>query len=87
MGVTDQLRQAIVASNETHYRIWKESDVNSRVIDRFVAGDVDIRGTTLDKLCDHLGLELCRKKGQTAKKQPAKKRATTDKQKRKKRLS
>ena len=75
--VSEQLRKAIVESKETHYRIWKESGVNSRVIDRFMAGEQDIRGSTIDRLCVHLGLELCRKKGRATTPKQAKKKPET----------
>ncbi len=63
MTVSERLRQTIQASNETHYRIGKETGVDISIIDRFVSGErPNIKAHTIDKVCDYLGLELCRKK-------------------------
>lgn len=56
--IVDQLRQAIVASGKTHYRLWKDSGVTVPALGRFMAGE---RGLTFDsaaKLATALGLEL-----------------------------
>ena len=59
MAVTDQLRQAVIESGDTHYRIWKETGVDVRALDRFVNGETSgMRGHNIDRLCDYLGLEL-----------------------------
>ena len=59
MTVSEQLRQAIVASGETHYRIGKETGTSPTVIDRFVSREREHLNTvTVDKLCAYLGLEL-----------------------------
>ncbi len=83
MAVTEQLRRAIHESGKTHYRIWKDSDVDSRAIDRFVAGETDLKGATIDSLCDYFGLELRPKKTGTTVKQAAKKTATKRKRRKK----
>lgn len=63
MTVSERLRQAIQVSGQTHYRIAQESGVATAVIDRFVSGErPNITAPTIDRLCDSLGLELCRKK-------------------------
>jgi hypothetical protein len=79
MSVSEQLRKAIAESGDTHYRIWKETGINSRNLDRFVTGQTELGGRNIDRLCEYLGLELCRKKQQTAGKQPGKKRRTAGK--------
>ena len=72
MTVTEQLRKVILASGETHYRIGKDAGVDTRTLDRFIAGERPfVRSDTLDKLCAYFGLELQPKK-QTDKKQPSK---------------
>ena len=76
MDVSAQLRQVIIDSGQTHYRIWKDSGVSSRIIDRFVEGTADIRVSTVDRLCEYFGLELSEKKTGTAVKQTGKKTAT-----------
>jgi DNA-binding Xre family transcriptional regulator len=65
LGVTvsEQLRKAIVDSGETHYRIGKQTGIDTRVLDRFVSGErPTLRSDTVDKLCEYLGLELRPKK-------------------------
>ena len=80
LTINEQVRTAIADSGETHYRIGKEADIAPSVLDRFVNRETEcLTGRNIDRLCDHFGLELCRKKGQTAAKQPANKRATTGK--------
>ena len=72
MKVSEHLRKAIVDSGETHYRIGKESGVDTKVIDRFVSRErPSVRSETIDRLCEYLGLELQPKK-QTGRKQPSK---------------
>ncbi len=59
-SVVDQLRQAIVDSGLTQYRIAKDTGVPQPVVNRFVSGE---RGITLDtaaKLCKYLRLRLAR---------------------------
>ena len=71
MPITDQLREAITSSGQTHYRIALESGVDTRAIDRFVSGEgANIRASTIDDLCVYFGLELCDRK-QRAGKKPA----------------
>jgi len=63
MTVSESLRRAIRARGETHYRISRESGVDTKVIDRFVSGErPNITAQTIDRLCHYLGLELRRKK-------------------------
>ena len=89
MSVTEQLRQAIVDSGETHYRVGKNTGVDTRVLDRFVSREIkDMMGRNIDRLCDYLGLQLypvrrAKKKAQTTRKQAAKKTATRRKQRKK----
>ena len=59
MPVSEQLRKAIVAAGETHYRIAKETGLHAIALDRFVSGErSNIRIDTVDRLCDYFGLEL-----------------------------
>ena len=63
MTVTEQLKAAIKASGETHYRIAKNSGVDSRTLDRFMSGEQDdIKSRTIDLLCDYFGLQLVQTK-------------------------
>ncbi|MFH1919216.1 MAG: helix-turn-helix domain-containing protein [Planctomycetota bacterium] len=64
--LSDQLRAAIEASEETYYRIAKDAEVDWGTLQRFVDGRrPNIRIDTVDKLCEQLGLELRPKKGRT----------------------
>ncbi len=63
--ISDQLRAAITASGLTHYALGKLSATAPQVVDRFMAkGDKrrDLRGQTIDKLCEALNLELTTRK-------------------------
>ncbi len=83
MDVTEQLRRTIEASGQTHYRIAKESGVDSRTLDRFIDGtQQEIRSGTIDKLCRYFKLEL--RPISSPRKQAGKKTATSRKQSRKK---
>jgi DNA-binding Xre family transcriptional regulator len=63
MTISDQLRAAVKARDVTLYRIAKDSEVNWSALQRFVDGTrPDIRISTVDKLCECLGLELRPKK-------------------------
>lgn len=63
MTVSEQLRQAIVDSGETHYRIGKEAGVPIKSLDWFISGQrPELRSGTIDKLCEYFELELCPKK-------------------------
>ena len=74
MRVSDELRKAIRASGETHYRIWKETGIDSRTLDRFMGEEeYEIRSGTLDVLCEYLSFELCKKKKRVNRKQTSRK--------------
>ncbi|MCH7725170.1 MAG: hypothetical protein IH991_01625 [Planctomycetes bacterium] len=79
MSVTERIRKAVIASGETHYRINKETGIDTRVLDRFVRGGSGLRSGNIDRLCAYLGLQLVSKqqtKRASAPKRPAKKKAT-----------
>jgi hypothetical protein len=70
MTISDQLRSAIRARDETLYRIAKDSGVDWGALQRFVdRRRPNIRMDTVNKLCEYLGLELHskRKKGKKSK--------------------
>jgi hypothetical protein len=59
MKISDQLRAAIEAADVTLYRTAKDAEVDWGTIQRFLDGSrPNIRIDTVDKLCEHLGLEL-----------------------------
>lgn len=57
-SLSDALRAAIRASGQTSYALGKAAGISPIVIDRFLAGDRDIRMATADKLAAVLGLQL-----------------------------
>ena len=63
MTVSAQLKAAIEARDATFYRIAKDAEVNWSALQRFVDGTrPDFRISTVDRLCEYLGLELQPKK-------------------------
>jgi len=58
MELQDALRQAIIKSGLSYYRLAKESGVDSVVISRFAAGERDLRLETASRLAKALRLEL-----------------------------
>jgi plasmid maintenance system antidote protein VapI len=57
-SLAETLRQAIVDSGMSYYRLAKESGVAEEVIGRFVNRKRDIRLETASKLAESLELEL-----------------------------
>ena len=65
MMVSEQLRRELekATRRQTLYAIAKESGVSWRVLQRFLTGERgELRTGTVDRLCDHFGLELSRKR-------------------------
>lgn len=56
--VCEQLKDAVEASGMTRYAIAKAAGVGQITLDRFMSGERDLRGATIDKLAEALGLEL-----------------------------
>jgi hypothetical protein len=64
--ISQQLRQAILASEKSRYRIWKETGVSQASLCKFVAGTTGLTTEHIDTIGQCLGLELVkakRKKG------------------------
>ena len=57
LGLTDQIRAALENCGETRYRVAKNSGLNEPQLCRFMAG-AGISFKALDKLAEHLGLEI-----------------------------
>lgn len=55
---SEALRRAIEDSGESRYSISMATGINQGVLSRFVVGGGQLRTDTLDRLCEHLGLEL-----------------------------
>ena len=62
-NVCDQLRQAIKATNWTHYRVGKQAGIKPEIVSRFMSGERDIRAETFAKIAIVLGWELTPKRG------------------------
>jgi plasmid maintenance system antidote protein VapI len=56
--VTEQLRRFLLDTGKTTYRLGKDSGCKPEQIGRFLSGDRDITGKTIDRLCKALGLCL-----------------------------
>jgi transcriptional regulator with XRE-family HTH domain len=59
-SVITELRDAIVKSKLSQYRISKDTGVRQPVLSRFLAGERGISLRTADKLCEYLKLHLAR---------------------------
>ena len=56
--MSEQIRQAIDASDKTRYRVALEAGIDHATMSRFMAGKVGMSLETLDRLIDVLDLEL-----------------------------
>jgi len=61
-SIVDQLRQAMLDSGLTQYRIAKDTGVPQPVVNRFISGERGITLETAAKLCDYLRLRLARQR-------------------------
>ena len=57
-NIVDELREAILNSGQTEYRVAKESGVAQPIVNRFLRGERGISLKTAAKLCKYLGLHL-----------------------------
>jgi transcriptional regulator with XRE-family HTH domain len=62
MAVSDELRKAIEKSGVSRYRIAKDLGISEATLSRFMSGERGLTLKVLDKLCDHLGLQLAKQK-------------------------
>lgn len=56
--IDDALKAAITKSGLTHYAVGKLADVSPTQIDRFMAGERDLRLATAAAIAAALGMEL-----------------------------
>lgn len=56
--LTETIRETIVARSLTAYRVGKAVKTTPTVIQRFLNRERDLRGVTLDKIAEALGLAL-----------------------------
>jgi ribosome-binding protein aMBF1 (putative translation factor) len=62
-AISDQLREAIAAAGVSRYEISKQTGINQSILSRFMRGETNMDGATIDKLGTYLGLELvCRRR-------------------------
>ena len=61
MTIMEQLAQAILNSDKSRYRIYKETGISQTVLHRIVTGTAACNMDTLNTLCDNLNLELVSK--------------------------
>jgi transcriptional regulator with XRE-family HTH domain len=60
--LSDQVRRAVDNCGQTRYRIAKETGISEPTLSRFMSGERGLPMTTLDRLADHLGLDIVRSK-------------------------
>jgi hypothetical protein len=58
MTVSDTLREAIRNASVTRYRIACDTGIAESALSRFVSGERSLDLTSVDKLCEYLGLVL-----------------------------
>ncbi len=58
--VTGQLREFLRQTGKTCYRLAKDSGTKPEQLSRFLSGERDLSGRTIDRLCKALGLRLTR---------------------------
>jgi transcriptional regulator with XRE-family HTH domain len=56
--MTETIREMIRARGLTTYRVGKSAGMTPTVVARFLSGERDLKGATLDKLAAALGLAL-----------------------------
>lgn len=54
----DIIRKAIKSSGETRYRIAKDTGISQAHLSRVMSGDRGLSVEMLERLADHLGLEI-----------------------------
>jgi hypothetical protein len=60
LTMSETVRRAVLESNQTWYRVAKDSGVPYATLHRFVTSQRAVSMETLDKLCAYLGLRLVR---------------------------
>jgi DNA-binding phage protein len=59
--ISEQLRQVILASEKSRYRIWKETGVSQASLCKFISGTTGLTLENIDAIGQCLGLELVAK--------------------------
>ena len=58
LPLSEQVRNAIGAAGVTRYRIAQDTGISEATLSRFMSGERGLNLKALDRLADHLGLEL-----------------------------
>jgi transcriptional regulator with XRE-family HTH domain len=61
--VTDQIREQVKNSGQTMTEIARRSGVSLSQVSRFMRGERDLTGDSINKLCAALGLRLAEEEG------------------------
>lgn len=56
--LSDQIRQAVENCGQTRYIIAKETGIDASTLSRFMSGERGLPMKTLDRLADHLDLNV-----------------------------
>ncbi len=56
--LSDQIRAAVENCGQTRYAIWKATGIDQATLSRFIAGKLFISCDAMDKLADHLKLNI-----------------------------
>ncbi len=59
--ISEQLRQAILASEKSRYRIWQETGVSQASLCKFISGTTGLTLANIDAIGQCLGLDLVAK--------------------------
>jgi hypothetical protein len=58
LPISDQLRQAVLRSGKTRYRIGIETGIAHSIISRFINHGAGLSMANVDKLCECIGVSL-----------------------------
>jgi transcriptional regulator with XRE-family HTH domain len=64
---SDQIREAVVASGVTRYRICCDIGLSQAAMSRFMTGKTGLAMDTLDRLAEYLGLSVAVRKPEAKK--------------------
>ena len=62
-SVSEQIRKAILDSDETRYRIAKETGIEEATLCRFMSGERGLSMMAIDCLAEYFGYKLVKAKG------------------------
>lgn len=56
--LSEQLRSAVLNCGVSRYRIAKDTGLTEAQLCRFVSGQIDIKLSTVDRICEYIGARL-----------------------------